>query len=81
MRIKRWHPAKERNWMEPIKLNFETTVNHHQCVVHTDGDWIIFKCKLCPSYDRRINVITGERRVTGLSELISHSGRYELTWN
>jgi hypothetical protein len=48
----------------------------HQCESFSAGDWIIFKCSRCQNYYRSINTRTGEMKVSGSNDLISHSGAY-----
>ncbi|HMX41760.1 MAG TPA: hypothetical protein PK971_01460 [Saprospiraceae bacterium] len=46
----------------------------HHCTSHRDGDWIIWRCPYCQSYERRYNWVTNEMRVrTGGSEAL-HAG-------
>jgi hypothetical protein len=48
----------------------------HKCLSYMDGDEIIYRCPLCPQYERRDNVETGGMWVSGLSVSIDHYGSY-----
>lgn len=37
----------------------------HHCTSHREGDLIIWRCPLCPSYERRFNWKTGEMKCVG----------------
>ena len=32
----------------------------HKCYGERKGNWVIFRCPLCPDYERRMNFKTGE---------------------
>ena len=51
-----------------------TPVEKHECLSYQDGDEIIYRCPLCPQYERRFNIKTGKTWVSGMSKEISHSG-------
>ncbi len=46
----------------------------HQCTSHTDGDWTVWRCPLCPGYERRFNRVTGEMQVRRGGSTALHSG-------
>ena len=48
----------------------------HECLSYVDGDEIIYRCALCPEYERRENLETGKHWVSGMSVAISHYGTY-----
>lgn len=48
----------------------------HECESFSAGDWIIFRCPICKDYFRSINLLTGEMKVGGSKDLISHSGKH-----
>jgi hypothetical protein len=48
----------------------------HECESISMGDWIVFRCPICKDYFRSINLITGEMKVGGSKESISHSGKH-----
>lgn len=55
--------------MQPIESN----TPNHICTSHVAGLEVIFRCGLCPGYERRINLVTGDTYVTGLNQW-SHGG-------
>lgn len=57
--------------MKPI---FANTDNHHQCTTHRFGDWIIWRCPLCPTYERRLNAVTGEMKIKRGGSDAQHTG-------
>ena len=48
----------------------------HTCEGYKEGDWVIFTCKKCPGYERRINLRTREVRVVNARDHIKHTGFY-----
>lgn len=32
----------------------------HHCEVRQEGEWIVYSCKQCPSYERKIHQTTGQ---------------------
>ncbi|HGY54844.1 MAG TPA: hypothetical protein ENK44_04000 [Caldithrix abyssi] len=62
--------------MITIKSTPGQDVIKHECESHRDGDWIIFRCPLCPDYERRFNWRTDEMKVKGDHPRVSHSGKY-----
>lgn len=47
-----------------MQIRFESNDQEgefHACTSRRAGDWIIFKCPLCPEYENRFNFQTGER--------------------
>ena len=61
--------------MFELNLSFESGwLNHHNCNSSTEGDWVVFRCPICKSYERRINMLTGETRVKNIISVVSHSG-------
>lgn len=47
---------------------------HHECVGVYEGDWEVYRCPLCPEYERRFNRKSGQMLVCGQSLAIRHSG-------
>jgi hypothetical protein len=47
-----------------IKFNHSSDAEVHECESHRKGDWIIFRCPLCPDYERRMNWRTGDHMNT-----------------
>lgn len=45
----------------------------HHCTSRREGDWIIWRCPLCPGYERRLNMRTGAMRVKGKTSA-QHTG-------
>jgi len=50
--------------------------DQHECDSVKDGDWIVFRCSICPDYERRINTVTGETKVKNGNSTVHHSGRH-----
>ena len=46
----------------------------HYCTSFVDGDSVVFRCPLCPQYERRINFDTGKMQAKGQSQDIRHVG-------
>jgi hypothetical protein len=49
----------------------------HKCYSEQEGEWIVFRCHLCPDYERRMHLKTGKMKSkgTGDSDFL-HSGFY-----
>ena len=52
---------------------FNLPDNVHHCTSVRLGDEIIWRCPVCPDYERRFNLLTGKMSVKGKSE-IPHTG-------
>ena len=49
----------------------------HQCTSERDGDWVIFRCKHCPSFERRVNLKSGEATQKSCGNpAVRHDGNY-----
>jgi len=49
----------------------------HQCNSKREGDWLIFTCPACPTYERRLNVQTQEMRIKeGKDPFLRHTGSF-----
>ena len=61
-----------------MEISIRTTPDetNHVCESYRDGKWIIYHCKSCPGYERRINWETGDVQVKGSSAEIQHSGQH-----
>lgn|GEM_PF-1135498 len=61
-----------------IKVDFKPPENavHHPCTAIRDGDWLVFRCSECSSYERRLNWRTGAMKVKNDSPDIFHTGEY-----
>lgn len=59
-----------------INLKNNSDESNHVCSSHRDGDWIIFTCGHCPSYERRVNWRTGDVSTKGGVQHIKHSGQH-----
>ena len=46
----------------------------HKCQSHKEGDWIIFTCNQCKTYERRINWKTGKMKTRSDNFEIIHEG-------
>lgn len=51
-----------------------TPADFHQCTAHTDGNWTVWRCPLCPRYERRFNWVTSEMKVRSGGSTALHSG-------
>lgn len=65
-------------------MNIEFPIeNSHHCTSHIEGDWIVWRCPICPDYERRLNVKTGKMTVkkgdTEVRHQGSNSGKTEMT--
>ena len=60
--------------VEEKMTEFAPKVVDHRCTLETDGEWEVYRCTVCPNYERRLNRSTGEMVVRGLSALASHGG-------
>ena len=50
----------------------------HQCYSEQEGEWIVFRCHLCPDYERRMHLKTGKMKSKGHNDDsdILHNGFY-----
>jgi hypothetical protein len=48
--------------------------DHHKCTSTVEGDWIVFRCRHCPDYERRVNSRTGASRASNVRADVRHSG-------
>ena len=55
------------------KITFSNTQKHH-CYTEQKGNWVIFRCKECPQYERRMNLITGRWISINTNSEVTHSG-------
>jgi hypothetical protein len=63
--------------MHEINFSFNNLeYDQHECDSVMEGDWIIFRCRICPDYERRINTVTGETEVKNDSTIVRHTGRH-----
>ena len=60
--------------MDKLENTGHTTPGMHECTSYRDGDWIIFRCPLCPGYERRFNWVTGEMQVDRAGSKAQHTG-------
>ena len=56
-----------------MKTNFDLPKNTHQCTSFRLGDKIIWKCPLCPDYERSLDLDTGTMTVKGQTDA-THTG-------
>ncbi|RMD85915.1 MAG: hypothetical protein D6813_15605 [Calditrichaeota bacterium] len=59
-----------------VNLHPPSDATHHRCYSFRDGDWIIFRCKMCLDYERKLNWRTGKMQVRNDRPDIYHSGSY-----
>lgn len=63
--------------MQNIHINATNNSVRHECTAHQEGDWIIYRCPECLSYERRINWQTGEMRVKGNNRFLHTGNNFE----
>lgn len=49
---------------------------HHECESYRDGDWIVFRCSHCATYERRFNWRTGAMKSQHGGSSILHTGMH-----
>lgn len=50
----------------------------HQCHSHREGEWLVYTCKECPTYERRFNFKTGEMTIRpGENPHVLHQGNFQ----
>lgn len=63
-----------------MNINFtreDTPTVGHLCTAHREGEWIVYTCPHCPTYERRIHLPTGHMLVQGGSNPhIQHQGSF-----
>ena len=53
----------------------ENKKRNHKCTSEQEGEWIVFRCDLCPDYERRMHLKTGKMVTKGNEESnILHNG-------
>jgi hypothetical protein len=65
---------REREKMQEISFGSSNNVTRHECEAQRDGEWLIFRCPICPDYERRMNWRTGETFARQPYPEIQHSG-------
>lgn len=63
---------------QACSINFSSTSkSSHQCSAEKEGEFIVYRCPLCPEYERRIHSKTGVMEVSGnIGNPHSHHGTY-----
>ena len=56
------------------ELNKEKDSNKHSCESRLEGDWIIWTCRECEGYERKLNWRTGEMRAKRTPTTAEHYG-------
>lgn len=64
-----------------MTLNIPTEKETHQCTSYKEGDWVVFKCPICPQYEHRMNLIDNRMRTKGSSDDIQHTGMFDGSEN
>ncbi len=59
-----------------ISIRKSSDESNHICDSYRDGKWIIYHCKSCPDYERRISWETGAVTVKGSNPSIQHCGQH-----
>ncbi|MFK7847341.1 MAG: hypothetical protein AB8G77_18745 [Rhodothermales bacterium] len=63
--------------MNDLSGNSKQAADEHACESYRDGDWIVFLCPQCETYERRLNWRTGDMKVRDNTEThVRHSGEY-----
>jgi hypothetical protein len=60
--------------MQQVQFAAAATSEDHECSSATEGDWIIFRCRRCPDYERWLNSRTGEMRAWNVKPDVRHFG-------
>jgi len=64
--------------MNLTNANFvDTPQESHTCEARKEGDWIVFTCPACPSYERRYNYKIRQMQVKNSSPAIKHTGNLQ----
>lgn len=60
-----------------IRFSNPFGATRHRCEGRREGNWIVFRCPLCPGFERRINLVTGDmvRRGEDADDLL-HEGSW-----
>ena len=64
--------------MYEIEIKSSKDPGHHECTASREGDWDVYRCPICKDYERRINRLTGEMKVSNPNAHFRHSG-FNLT--
>jgi hypothetical protein len=61
-----------------IKVEFnDSDEGKHKCTAIQYGCWVVYRCPLCPGFERRFNLTTGEMKLKGTKDNDnSHKGSY-----
>jgi hypothetical protein len=60
-----------------IRLNLDDGEKRHQCTAQREGEWLVFTCKRCAGFERRVHLPSGEIKVRmGSDPWILHEGNY-----
>jgi hypothetical protein len=62
--------------MKQVEFGSPEGPDHHECTSTRVGDWLIFRCPLCPDYERLLNWRTGASHARNVRPDLRHSGRY-----
>lgn len=60
-----------------MKPTFQNLPNHHQTTTTRSGDWIVWRCPLCPRYERSFNAVTLEMKINRGGSYAHHTGSSE----
>lgn len=60
-----------------IQFQHKDGEKRHKCNARREQDWVIFTCQLCPGFERRIHMPTGQVKVQhGVDPWILHEGKF-----
>ena len=60
-----------------IRFNINDGQRRHQCATHREGEWVVFTCKRCPDFERRLHLPSGNIKTqTGDDPWVLHEGNY-----
>jgi hypothetical protein len=62
--------------IEEVDFGPLSSPDDHKCTSSVDGDWIVFRCRRCPDYERRVNWRTGASRSSNVQPDVRHFGHH-----
>ena len=62
--------------MKDVEFGPPSGPEHHECTSTRDGDWIVFRCRRCPDYERSVNWRTGASQARNVRPDMRHSGHH-----
>jgi hypothetical protein len=78
-----WYPATARRVrdfeeveMQEVEFGPPPGSDQHTCSSTVEGDWVVFRCRRCPDYERRVNWRTGATRASNVRPDVPHFGNH-----